>query len=519
MPPSSAPTGRLMPRASGTVVARLVRSGRFEAPVAFAAGTALLACSILATVSAAFGLWQDGDAGLRLVGLAVVWFALGGGLVRQCRAPHRLRATTAFVGAFVVWVELIAVSTVTYWVLGVFPHFDDALFESVAGFATTATSVVADPEHLSAPVLAWRAGTQWLGGLGGLLFVVAVLPSIGVGGLDVTAAGRRYSGASLQSRRTVDLVRHLAQLYCLLTAAGVVLFLTAGLEPFDALTYAATTISTGGFANHAGSFGHFDSTLAEWAGVGGMLLGGANLALVWRAVSGTDRRSLWRSFELRAYLTVFALTTAALVVLTSDGIDHQSVRQTAFHVASAISTTGHFVGDGWRGWDSGAQVVLLAVMGVGAMSGSAGSGFRMVRALALFGYLRREFVLQIHPRAVGSVRVGRRPLEEELVERMVGYQIQYLVIAATGAVVIGALGVDLVTAVSAAISGLANVGPAMGDFAPLEGGVAGMARPARVALMPLMLLGRLEIGPVIVGGALAGASLRAQLRRLRKGSE
>ena len=299
----------------------------------------------------------------------------------------------------------------------------------------------------------------------------------------------------------------------MLTVAGVVLYLIGGMGPFDAITYSATTISTGGFANHAGSFGHFRSATVEWAGFGGMVLGGANMALLFRGLRRGSPSPLWRSFELRAYASVIVVGGAviALTTVPDGGLSHESVRRAYFHVASATSTTGHFV-SGWGSWEVGPQVLLLAIMGVGAMSGSAGGGFRLVRALALVGYLRRELVLQLHPRAVTPVRVGRRPLSDALVARMIGYQAQYLLVAATGAIVVGAVGAELVTSLSVAISAVANVGPALGDLVPGAGGVLVLTRPARATLMPLMLLGRLEIAPVLVGATLAGSSLRIRAR-------
>lgn len=498
-------------------VARVVRAGRWESPVGFVVGLAILVCSLLALTSAGMGIVTDGrDVGTFALA-ALAWSLIGGALSHQCSVPLRLRSTTAFVGVFVAWTAVIAVSTATYELAGTFAHWDDSVFESVAGFTTTAASVVENPESLSRATLFWRAGTQWVGGLGALLFVVAVLPSIGVGGLDVTEAGQRHAGTSLRSRRTQLQLRRLTLLYAVLTVAGVALYLVGGMAPFDAVTYAATTISTGGFANHAGSFGHFRSTTVEWAGFGGMVLGGANLALLFRALRPGFRRSVLRSFELRAYLAVIFVGGIVVTLLTEspDGLTHDAIRRSLFHVASAASTTGHFVG-GWGGWEVGAQVLLLAIIGVGAMSGSAGGGFRLVRALTLVGYLRRELVLQIHPRAVTHVRVGRRIVSDALVSRMIGYQAQYLIVAATGAIVVAALGGELVTAVSGAISAVANMGPALGDLVPGSGGVLGLPRPARAALMPLMLLGRLEIAPVLVGAALAVSALAQRLGTVRR---
>jgi trk system potassium uptake protein len=492
----------------------VLRSGRVESAVGFVMGASLLACGVLGLVSAASAL-LDGRQPATLALLAGIWAALGGALVRGCRTPVRLRSSTAFAGVLAAWLTLIAASTVTYEVLGTFEHLDDSLFESVAGFTTTASSVLGDPESVARGVLAWRAGTQWLGGLAALVFVVAVLPSIGVGGLDVTSAGYRYSGTSLRSRRTIASMRRLLTLYAIFTVAGVALYLAAGMGPFDAVTYAATTISTGGFANHAGSFSHFESAAVEWAGFGGMVLGGANIALLYRTLRHRDLRGAVRSFELRAYLTAIVAggVVTTLATAPAGGITHESLRHAFFHVASATSTTGHWVGLGWGTWTVGPQVLLLAIMGVGAMSGSAGGGFRQVRALALVGYLRRELVLQLHPRAVAVVRVGRRPVSEELIGRMIGYQAQYIVVAALGAAAVAALGASLVTSITGAISALANVGPALGELVPGAGGIRVLARPARAALLPLMLLGRLEIAPVLVGVGLGATNARRLAQR------
>lgn len=485
------------------------RAVRWESAVGFVIGISVLACGVLALTSCIVGLITDGRETVVFAWLALAWCSIGGATTYRCRPPERLRSSTAFLGVLAVWLTLIGVSVISYEVAGTFATWDDSVFESVAGFTTTASSVVGDPESLARATLFWRAGTQWLGGLGALLFVVAILPSIGVGGLDVTEAGQRHTGTAIRSRRTVAQMRRLFGLYTLLTVIGVGLFLVGGMGPFDAITYAATTISTGGFGNHAGSFGHFESVTVEWAGIGGMVLGGLNMALLFQTLRRRSTRRLWRSFELRAYLTVLVVGGAvvALTTVPPGGLSHESVRHALFHVASASSTTGHFVG-GWSGWEFGPQVFLLAIMGLGAMSGSSGGGFRLVRALSLAGYLRRQLVLQLHPRAVVPVRVGRRAVGDALVARMIGYQAQYLLVAAAGAIAIGAVGGDLVTSISGAISAVANVGPAMGDLVPGGGGVRGLPRPARAALLPLMLLGRLEIAPVVVGVAIAASSAR-----------
>ena len=489
------------------------RTRRWQAPTGFVVGVAAIMSSLLALASTAVGAVTDGRHTGPFAGLAAAWAIVGFVLTRFCAVPTRLRSGSAFVGVVAVWLALVAMSTVTYESIGAFATWDDSLFESVAGFTTTASTVVADPESYSRAALLWRAGTQWLGGLAALLFVVAILPSVGVGGLE-TEPGQRQSGTSLRSRRTVLQLERLAGLYSGLTVIGAVLFLIGGMDPFDAVTYAATTLSTGGFANHAGSFGHFDSGAIEWAGFGGMVLGGANMALLLRGLRRHMGAPILRSFELRTYAAIVLVGGAIVAFATAPegGATQASIRQAYFHVASAASTTGHFVG-GWAGWGTGAQILLLVIFGVGAMSGSAGSGFRLVRALALVGYVRREIVLLVHPNAVSPVRVGRAPLEESLVARMIGYQALYLMVAAAGAAALGALGADFVGSLTGAVSSVANFGPAFGDLAPGVGGVLELPRPARAALMPLMLLGRLEIAPVIVGLVVAASGRPFSRRR------
>lgn len=490
-----------------------MRAGSVESPVGFVVGVSALACGLLGLTSALVGFATDGR---HILGPAVVGAgaAVGGAIaVRSCRLPMRIRSSRAFVGVTAMWLVQILLSTGFYRLTGTFDTWDDAVFESVSGVTTTASTVLADPEAVARSVLWWRAGTQWLGGLGALLFVVVVLPSLGVGGVDVTDAGTRHSGTSLTSRRTVRNLRQISTLYATFTVVGIGLFLVGGMGPFDAVTYAATTISTGGFANHRGSFAHFESTALEWAGVGGMVLGGANMALLFVMARRGGLTRAWRSFELRAYATILVVGTAVVsATATGAGFGHGMVRRAAFHVASAVSTTGHFV-DGWGHWEVGPQTLLLVLMGVGAMSGSAGGGFRVVRAVALLGYLRRELVAQLHPRAVVPVRVGAKLLDDAVVSRMVGYQAQYLILGSLGAIAVAALGVDLLTAMGAAVSSIANVGPAVGELAPgTGGGVMELPRPARLALLPLMLLGRLEIAPVLVGVAIVAGNLRRSIR-------
>jgi len=475
------------------------RRGRVSSTNGFVAGAAFLVCGLALAVSAlASGLdeWRDGP---QLALCALVASCVGVAHLVFFELPRRLRTATAFAAVASIFAVFVFTSTAVYLVTGTFDRFDDALFESTAGFTTTALSVLERPEDAARGIVLWRALTQWIGGFTALAVIVGLLPFLGVGGLEVSDITRSTRRVSFFSPRTRSLLSRLGLLYLALTAAGIALFAVGGMGPFDAVTYALTTISTGGFENHAGSFAFFDSALIEWFAVGGMAMAGINIALVAAVLRG-NVGPLRRSSELRVYGGILVAGTLVVFLQLVGDLSQPwstTLRDAAFSVTSVVSTTGASVTD-WGGWPVGPQVVLLMFMGVGSMSGSTGSGFRIVRAMALFGYVRRELVRQVQPHSVVAVKVGRAPLDEALVSRLIGYQILWVVVAGFAAIGVALFDVDLVSSLSVAISALANVGPALGDVSP-SAGATGLTAGARMVLVPVMLLGRLEISPLIVG--------------------
>ena len=494
-PPTRSPTSpfdsrrRHVPSTAGYVVAH-----------------ALLVCGGALLLSAAVTAFDGGRALLPLAGMAAVCAAMGFGLRRLCEPPQTLPARSVHGAVLLGWLVLLAVGTVAYVVTGTTDGIGTAALESTAGFTTTARTVLQDLEQLPRGVLLWRASTQWIGGFAALIVVVGVLPTLGVGGLSGTVVEADRRRLHLRSPRIVTAVRRLAIAYASLSAVGVLLFLLAGMKPFDAITYAMTTISTGGFGNYPGSVSYFDSALIEWVTAGGMALGGVNLALVLSLVRG-DPRPLWRSAELRAYLGLIAIATVVLGTWLApiEGGAVTSVRRSLFATTSAISTTGHTL-DSWSSWPDGPWVVLVLLAAMGAMAGAAGGGFRVVRAMVMVSLIFRETRSQLHPRSVIAVKVGREPVPESTVAHMVGYQVAWVSLAGIGAVGLALSGLDLRSAMTGATSALATWGPGLGELVP--GAVASNATVAVMA--PLMLAGRLEISPVVVG---LGTVFRSLTRR------
>ena len=477
------------------------------------AGLALMVTGVGLVVSALVGLTSSSRdvVELALCGSAVG--TLGLFLRWQFELPERITPRASLRTAALALASMIAASTVTYLVTGAITDLEGAVMESTSGFTTTALTVLTDPEVESRGILFWRASSQWIGGFAALATIIAVLPFLGVSG-PADAQTRLPTGVShLTSGHVKRLLGRYLALYAGLTAIGAVLFLLAGMGPFDALSYAFTTISTGGFANHGGSFGFFDSSLVEWMGVAGMFLGGLSLAVVWSVLRGQTSRILGAR-EFWVYCALISGATALIAVLQRPGDGFlDTVRISAFTATSAVSSTGHWVAD-WSQWQPGMQMMLVVLIGVGAMSGSMGGGFRIVRGMALFSYLWRELQTQLHPRLVRVVRVGKEVVPEPLLQRVLGYQVLYLGTAAVGFVALAAAGTDVVTALSGSISALATYGPALGDLGVGQP-VTVIGADAVVVVGLLMFAGRIELYPLLDGVVSLVSSPVKRIRAMR----
>jgi trk system potassium uptake protein TrkH len=446
---------------------------------------------------------------LALAGAALS--AVGGTVWRLTCIPVRIRRVDVFIVVTTSWLLLIAAGALPYLVTGTLERVDDALFESVSGFTTTGATVLRPIEDAPVGVLFWRSLSQWLGGMGVIVLVVAVLPSVGAGGMDLLQAEAPGPTGERLTPRLRQTARYLWSVYLGLTALLGVGYLAAGMSPFDAVAHSFTTVSTGGFSPHTASIGHFDSAVIEWVAVAGMILAGGTFSLYYRALTGRAG-PLLRSAELRLYLVVLAGTSLFLYLegAPERGLGHDAARQAAFTVASVVSTTGYTVTD-FAQWSPVATVVLLLLMPVGAMAGSTAGGVKLVRILAVGSFAYRELVRQLHPRLVRPVRAGAAPIDEAVASRVLGFLVLALVVFGCGVVTVAATGADLTTSFSASATAFGNVGPGLGDIGPASDFRA-LEAPARAAMAVVMLLGRLEIYPILLSLA-ALPALTARLRR------
>ncbi len=450
-------------------------------------------------VSALVDVIMGGDAALALTLSGIGATVAGAGGWHVTRTPERIRIVDVFAVVTGSWLALMVVGAIPYMATGTIDRFDNAMFEAISGFTTTGATVLRPIEGHSPGVMFWRALSQWIGGMGVIVLVVAVLPTVGSGGMDLLAA----EAPGPTGERLTPKVRHTARrlwiVYIGLTIGVGLGYLAAGMSLYDAVAHSLTTASTGGFSTYNRSLAHFESAAVEWVAIAGMFAAGGSFTLYYRAITGRVG-PLLRSLEFRAYVVLVVGATAGVHLINATQLgDPGELRGSLFTVVSITSTTGFGTVD-FDTWADGAQVVLLLLMPLGAMAGSTAGGVKLVRILAVGSFASREARRQLHPRLVRPVRIGDAVLPESVSNRVVGFLILALAFFGAGIVAIASTGVDLRTALSAAATTFGNVGPGLGEVGPTDD-FLNLTATARAVCMAEMLLGRLEIYPVILAVA------------------
>lgn len=463
-------------------------------------GVALAFCGaamlVAAAVEVAAGSTDDWIA-LGVTGIIVI--AVGYVLRSSTSVPERIPLLDVFATVAGSWVVISLVGTLPYLLTGTLTGLDLALFESVSGFSTTGATVLAagaDPARYDASdgILFWRSITQWMGGMGVIALVVAVLPSIGSRGMGMMAAEAPGPTGERLTPRVRSTARRLWGVYLGFTVLVLVTYLLLGLKPYEAITHAFTTVSTGGFSPHTASLAHYDDPVLEWFAIAFMFVAGTSFPMLYRVLRARPG-PLLRSVEFRTYCGVVVAATL-LIFFTADAGPRnlEAVRHSLFMVVSISSTTGYASTD-FTVWSDAAKGVMLILMPLGAMSGSTAGGIKMIRIVAVASFAHRASLGQLHSRLVRPIRIGSSIIEDQVANQIVGLVILALAAFGGGSLLIILSGTDLVTGFSASATSFGNVGPGLGaasaDF---------LAIPAfgRLVSVVLMLLGRLEIYPILL---------------------
>ncbi len=415
------------------------------------------------------------------------------------RAPRRdLTHRDGFAIVAFGWLSAAFFGALPYLFSGSLPFLADAFFESASGFTTTGATVLADVERQYHAVLFWRSFTQWLGGMGIVLLSLAVLPYLGVGGMQLYKAEVPGPTYDKLRPRISETARILWQVYVFLSVLEILILFLGGMNLFDAFCHTFTTMATGGFSTKNGSIQQFANPFLEYVIIFFMILAGANFALHYEFLRG-NFKSLWENEEFRLYLLILLSATFLITLnLHRDRLldFSNAVRLALFQATSIMTTTGYTSAD-YETWPFFSQYLLLLLMFVGGCAGSTGGAIKCVRVLVLIKQGRKELSRLIHPRAVIPVKMAGKAIPPETLQGIWGLFFLYLCIFGAASLLLALMGQDLLTAVSAVAATLGNVGPGLGTIGPSEN-YAHLPMAAKWILSACMLLGRLEIYTLMV---------------------
>lgn len=411
---------------------------------------------------------------------------------------EEIRHRDAFIIVTFTWIVISLFGSMPYMLTGTLHAFTDAFFESMAGFTTTGASVFTNVEAAPKGLLFWRSMSQWIGGMGIILFALAILPLLGTGGMQLFKAEVPEISVDKLKPRIIDTAKALWFIYVALTAADALLLTASGMSVYDALCHAFTTMATGGFSTKNASIAHFHSTSIEYITSFFMFCAGINYSLYFYVFKGRLSK-LWKSDEFKFYIGVTVLATLLItmnmwIVSVTSLID--SFRYSLFQVISLMTTTGYATAD-YERWSPFAQTILIIIMFFGGMIGSTGGGMKQVRILLMLKQGYREMYQLIHPRAVTSVKLDEKFLDKEILGSIWGLVFLFLGVCVIATIGMAATGADIITSATTVISAACNVGPAFGQAGPAEN-YAGIPMTGKWILIFCMLTGRLEVYTVLI---------------------
>ena len=471
---------------------------------------AIVGTSLILPFAAALA-WDGPRAALAFGGpMAVSWLAaLVCWLAGRHDRPRPLGVRNAFMTVGGVWIAIGVFGALPLYFSGAFPSFVDALFESVSGFTTTGATVVADIEALPRCVNLWRCQTHWLGGMGVIALAVALIPLLGVGGFRMIKAETTGPEKGKVTARISATAKVLWAVYFGLTMVQAALLHVYGMGWFEAVCHAFSTLGTGGFSTRNASVGAFSSPAIEWICTVFMLLASVNFALYCQLVRGRIGE-VFRDSELRTFVGIVLAAIWVTTAVQSAAYPSlsESLRYSAFQVASVLSTTGFMTAD-YTGWRPAAQLMLFTLFFIGGCSGSTAGGIKVIRWTVLWKQLENEFRRLLHPHGVFTVRINGLAGRQDFVPLVASFVFVYLLLVLLTSFAGTLAGLDVTSAFTGALSMVGNVGPAFGSLGPTES--FGCLHPALKCWYAVaMVAGRLEIYTLLI---LLGGLVRPCPRR------
>ncbi|MFC1736870.1 TrkH family potassium uptake protein [Candidatus Hydrogenedentota bacterium] len=459
-----------------------------------------------------FAVYDHGpDTGVLAMSIAIC--VVLGCALRFAFRNHRhdaMRHKEGFAVVALGWIFLAGLGALPFYLYETpqFPTYIDCYFEAMSGFTTTGASVLTDIEALPRGILFWRSLTHWLGGMGIIVLTLAILPMLGVGGMQLFKAEVPGPTSERFLPRIGQTAKVLWGVYLLLSAVETVLLMFGGMNLFDALCHTFGTMATGGFSTKNTSIAHFNSVYIEVVIIVFMFLAGTNFALHFRALTG-NLKCFWRDMEFRTYTCIVIVIIGVLTIanfapvtalIEDNDLNYDSIgtslRTASFQALSIMTTTGFVTAD-FDQWPHLCRFLLLALMFLGACAGSTGGGMKVVRFMLIFKKAKREIRRLIYPSGVFSIKIGGKAVDEDVVSGVTGFFILYMCIFALGTAFMAVLGLNLTSAIASIAATLGNIGPGLGSVGAVRN-YAHIPLVGKAFLSLMMLLGRLEIYTVII---------------------
>lgn len=412
---------------------------------------------------------------------------------------EELRAREGFAIVAFGWIIVPLFGSLPFLLSGEIPSFTDAFFESVSGFTTTGASILTNVETLPHGLLYWRSMTHWLGGMGIIVLSLAILPLLGIGGMQLFRAEVAGPSKDKLTPRIAETARLLWGLYVLITVVETLLLLSGGMTFFDALCHSFATIASGGFSTKNASIAYYNSAYIDAVVTAFMFIAGTNFTLHYMALRGRFKSYLQDNefaFFVISFLIAAGIVTFVIHEPFYDGNVVKAFRYASFNIMSVMSCTGFATAD-WAVWAPLGQVIILFLMFPGACAGSTGGAMKNIRVLLLLKAAANELKRLLHPSAVVPIKYNGKMVDQDSLFTIAGFIILYLVTFATATILMTALGFDIVTSMSAVASCMANCGPGLATVGPMAN-YAHLPDMAKWLLDACMILGRLELFTVFV---------------------
>lgn len=471
----------------------------------FVVGVLLCALAAAQLCMAAVSLWYDDGCARPLALTALGLMALGlaaASCIRGARNRH-LEHRHGFAVVGLCWVTAAFAGALPYIICLGMPVVD-AVFETTSGFTTTGATILTNIEAVPKSLLLWRSVTHWLGGMGIIMLSLAVLPLLGVGGMQLYKAEMPGPTKDKLTPRIRDTAMTLWRVYVLMTVLEIVLLFAAGMDLFDAVNHTFATVATGGFSTRNDSIAAFPSPVIQWIIIFFMAAAGVNFTLHFYLLRGQVAQYR-RDAEFRWYVGILALgagMAAVALYLRGTPLGHgtgeiePTIRAAVFQIVSICTTTG-FITEDYLKWPYLAQMVIVLLMFVGGCAGSTGGGIKFMRILLLGRVAYQEIFRLLHPHARRQIKINDRPVPPDVLQGVTGFTLAYLAILGISTFVLGAFELDILTAFSASLTCLSNVGPGFAAVGPVEN-FSHLPSFIKAWLSLCMLLGRLEIYAILL---------------------